>query len=259
MKNLLTALTFAALASSGISTASAAPLPTGWTCIGNCGSAVADGVVTLPPVGTGYQYVSSSDGVAGAGQLSVGGTQGSSLQSQAFAGVTGTKLTFSFNYVTSDGAGFADYAWAKLLNLTNNTETLLFTARTQPTGNIVPGFGLPDPTTGVTLGSSTIIAGAPDWSLLGTSSGSCFDAGCGYTGWVNSLYTLTASGNYALSVGVTDWEDTQFASGLAVAGLAVDGVDVITEQPVGNVPLPGSALLVLIGALGLARGRFSKQ
>jgi hypothetical protein len=31
-----------------------------------------------------------------------------------FAATAGTALNFYFNYVTSDGAGFADYGWAEL-------------------------------------------------------------------------------------------------------------------------------------------------
>jgi hypothetical protein len=263
MKKLLQMLTLLTVAYSAASIVQAAPIPSGWTCVGNCGSGVADGVVTTPPVGTGYQYVSSNGGTSGAGQLSVGGTIGSSLQSASFAGTAGTNLSFSFNYVTSDGAGYADYAWAKLLNITNSTETLLFTARTQSSGNIVPGFGLPATAAGVTLGTSAIISGGPSWSPLGGSSGACYSSGCGYTGWVSSLFTLTATGNYALSVGVTDWSDSAYSSGLAVAGLAVGGIDVITNAPVvggggGSVPLPGSALLFLAGAIGLAFKRFAK-
>jgi hypothetical protein len=267
MRKLMKTLAAAVISFTAISViapASAAPIPTGWTCVGSCGSLISDGVVTAPPVGTGYQYISSSGGINGVGQLPVGGTKGSTLQSAAFAGTAGTPLTFSFNYVTSDGSGFADYAWAKLLNLSSSTETLLFTARTKPSGDIVPGFGLPGTAPGVTLGTSSIISGGPVWSPLGGNSGSCYAAGCGYTGWVSSAFTLTSSDNYALLIGVTDWSDSAFASGLAVAGVAVGGIDVITNTPVtpptgGSVPLPGSVLLLLVGALGLGLTRFARR
>jgi hypothetical protein len=264
MKNFIHSITAAVISFIAIAAtapASAAPIPTGWTCTGNCGSLGSDGIVTTPPVGTGYQYISSDLGASGIGQLSVGGTIGSTLQSSPFAGVAGTALTFSFNYVTSDGAGFADYAWAKLLNLSNSTETLLFTARTQPTGNIVPGFGLPGTAPGVTLGTSAIIGGAPIWSPLGSDSNRCYADGCGYTGWVSSSFTLTSASNYALLVGVTDWSDTNFSSGLAVAGLAVGGIDVITQLPTtpSGVPVPGSVLLLLVGSIGLGLTRLAKR
>jgi hypothetical protein len=268
MRKLIKTLAAAVIAFTGLSViapASAAPIPTGWSCAGNCGSLISDGVVTAPPVGTGYQYISSEGGLPGVGQLSVGGTVGSTLQSAAFAGTSGTALTFAFNYVTSDGSGFADYAWAKLLNLSSSTETLLFTARTKPSGDIVPGFGLPGTAPGVTLGTSSIISGGPVWSPLGGDSGRCFNiAGCGYTGWVSSSFTLPSSSNYAVLIGVTDWQDANFASGLAVAGIAVGGIDVITQAPItpptgGSVPVPGSLLLLAVGALGLGLARFVRR
>src|SRR3954463_12761809 len=86
------------------------------TCVGNCGSLGANGVVTLSPFGTStYQFISSSGGVTGAGQIpGVGGVNGSQFTTSAFSANSGDALQFYFNYVTSDGAQFADYAWAEL-------------------------------------------------------------------------------------------------------------------------------------------------
>ena len=150
---------------------------------------------------------------------------------------------FDFNYVTSDGAGFADYAWAGLFS-SGPAPAVLFTARTKPTGDTVPGFGLPGLAAGVTLAPATtaIISGGPAFSPLGGSSGRCWSAGCGYTGWVTMSYTFTSAGTYNLGFGVTNWGDTAFDSALAVSGVTINDV------PVG---VPEPAMLALLG-LGLA-------
>ncbi len=73
-------------------------------------------------------------------------TNGSTLTTSVVLSATaGTSLSFFFNYVTSDGAGFSDYAWAELFNSSKSPVALLFTARTEMTGSIVPGTGLPNP------------------------------------------------------------------------------------------------------------------
>jgi hypothetical protein len=115
------------------------------SCVGNCGALGANGVVTLSPFGNPtYQFVSTNGGVAGAGQIAgVGGTNGSQFTTSAFSANSGDALQFFFNYVTSDGSEFADYAWAELQTSLGAHVAWLFTARTQPTGNTSPGFGLP--------------------------------------------------------------------------------------------------------------------
>ncbi len=121
MKNIYFAGFLAALASF---TASAGPIPAGWACNGTCGSGGADGVVPLSPIGDGsYQYVTTTGGAGGVGALpsgALGGeTNGSTLSTSVFSATAGTSLNFYFNYVTSDGAGYADYAWAELFSATN--------------------------------------------------------------------------------------------------------------------------------------------
>lgn len=236
------------------STASASSIPTGWTCTGSCGSDGADGVVTLSPTGnSSYQWVSTNGGVSAVGGLPTGGlggeTNGSTLATSIFSVTAGTALNFSFNYVTSDGAGFADYAWAELFDSSNNPVALLFTARTLPSGSIVPGFGMPAPAATLTPGSVPIIPGGPAWSPLGSSSGACFDAGCGYTGWINSNYIIPVAGNYYLEVGTVNWADEAFQSGLAMDGVTVGGVPITT-----GVPEPGTIMLLGAGLLPLAAG-----
>lgn len=220
------------------------------TCTGNCGTAAPNGDVTAPPAfGPNYGYVSTDDGEAGAGQIDgVGGNNGSEFTSAIFAADAGESLEFFFNYVTSDGAGFADYAFAQLLSAGGDPIAFLFTARTQPTGNTSPGFGLPANAATLSPITSEIIPGGPDWAQLGGSSGNCFDAGCGYTGWIGSQYTITESGNYTLKFGVTNFSDTIFQSGLAYAGVTLGG-DVIIDT--GAVPEPATWLMMILGFGGI--------
>lgn len=228
--------------------ASAAPIPSGWTCVGTCGTDGADGVVALPPNGLPtYQWISTLNGNSGVGTLPTGylglETNGSALATSVFSADAGTSLNFYFNYVTSDGSGYADYAWAALFDSSNTLSALLFTARTAPSGSIVPGFGMPPVNATLNPSSVPIIGGAPAWSPLGDYSGTCFGAGCGYTGWVNANFTIATAGDYYLKVGVTNWSDTNFESGLAMSGVTVGGNPI--EPPIG-VPEPAE-----IGMFGL--------
>ncbi|GAC1418149.1 MAG: hypothetical protein NVSMB62_09560 [Acidobacteriaceae bacterium] len=246
------------------SAALALPIPSGYTCNGVCGSLGADGVVTLSPTGNStYQYVTTNGSTATAplptGALG-GETNGSTLATPVFSATGGTPLNFYFNYVTSDGAGYADYAWAELFNSANLPVTLLFTARTEPSGSIVPGTGLPSPTATLTPASVPIIPGGPNWSPLGGYSGACYSTGCGYTGWILSTYTIGTSGNYYLKVGVTNWSDTIFDSGLALDGVTINGVPVGPPTPGTVTPEPSSLVLLgsgLLSGLAVARRRFS--
>ena len=232
-----------------IAAAAIAQPATAGTCTGNCGTLGPNGVVTAPPGATTYSYVSTAQGVDGAGQLpGIGGTNGTTYLTPVFAANAGDLLNFNFNYVTSDGAGYQDYAWAALLDTSLNPVAILFTARTEPSGSIVPGVGLPGANATLTPDPVTIIAGAPLWDPLGQWSGTCYDAGCGYTGWINSQYTIPTGGNYVLAFGVSNWLDTVWDSGMAFNGVTVGG------KPVDDVPEPATwaTMLLGFGAIGLA-------
>lgn len=223
------------------------------TCAGNCGTSGADGVVTAPPGGTTYSYVSTSGGVTGGGQLpGEGGINGSTYTTAVFSAAAGDDLNFWFNYVTSDGAGYADYSWAALLTASLDPVAILFTARTLESGTIVPGTDLPAVEATLNPASVPIISGGPEWSPLGSSSGDCYAAGCGYTGWVNSTYDIANAGNYVLAFGVTNWLDTGYDSGMAFSGITVAG------KPIeGAIPEPGTWAMMLLGfgAVGFAMRR----
>jgi hypothetical protein len=238
-------------------TATAAPLQPGWSAVGNAGVGSPNGVVTAPPAfGPNYNYVTTADGVDGGGTLASAGlsgeTNGSTLTSPTFTAAAGDLLQFFFNYVTSDGSGFADYAWATLNDASTDAEAaILFTARTQPSGDIVPGFGLPSASATFTPASTEIISGGPAWSELGGSSGLCFDAGCGYTGWVQSNYMIQTAGTYKLLFGVTNWDDQAYDSGMAIAGATIDGKPIDPTDP-NVIPLPATIWLLGAGLAGLA-------
>lgn len=230
-------------------------IPPTWTCEGVCGALGADGVVTLAPgAGTQYGYVvSAQTSPTGLALPGVGGTgsptTGSRLRSAAFSGTSGEELRFYFNYVTADGAGYADYGWARLLDASLNEVALLFTARTTTGGSTVPGFSMPAIAATITPPTVNIVAGGPSWSPLGSDSGYCYSTGCGYTGWVVSSYNLPASGTYVLEFGVVNWNDTSVQSGMAIDGITIGGQPVESGEPIPTVSEWGLGVLVSLLAL----------
>jgi hypothetical protein len=229
-------------------------------CDGTCGSLGPDGDVTSSPQGGTYDYVTTFGGVIGAPNLGIGSeTNGSVFQTDAFAALAGDSLEFDFNFVTSDGTvSFIEYSWARLLNADLTEAALLFTARTNPNGTtVVPGIGLPPIQATINPASALINAGATNWSPLGGSSGACFGGlsdGCGSTGWVQSLFSISSAGNYILEFGVTNWGDTDFQTGMAYDGITVAGIPI---EPIG-VPVPSSLALFGLGLAGLKWSRRKK-
>lgn len=218
-------------------------------CVGTCGTGTANGVVTLSPFGnSSYQYISTYNGVYGAGEIaSVGGYNGSQFTTSPFSATAGSPLSFYFNYVTSDGSQYADYTFAQLNTSLGVPIATLFTARTTPSGDTSPGFGLPANNATLTPSTTPIIPGAPSWSQLGPgSTGTCYDAGCGYTGWIKSDYTIAADGTYVLTFGVTNFLDNNFDSGLAFDGVTVNGNPIT-----GGVPELSSWAMMILGFVGV--------
>lgn len=259
-KGVLTGLAILMSAAVPVSAATVAgDVPTGWIAVGNAGSGDADGDVLSAPTANGnYTYVSSASGISDVGALDgVGGDgkpiDGSTLTTAAFSVDVGDALEFFFNYVTSDGAGYSDYAWARVLDSNDAQTALLFTARTTPGGSSVPGFEMPNPEATLIPASVDIQAEATNWSALGDNSGACFSAGCGSTGWVQSLYTFAEAGIYKLQFGVTNWNDSDYQSGLAIAGATIGGVSIDPVEPMPSpVPLPAAGWMLLASLGGMA-------
>jgi hypothetical protein len=220
-----------------------------WTYVGNFGTASADGVVNAPPGGGDYLYVISNGAATGLG-FGLGDEQNGSRARLSFSANVGDRLEYAFNYVTSDGGDYTDYAWARLLDGALNPVAMLFSARTAVSGDTVPGNGLPALDVTLNLPSPAFNPGdpgdpldttddnGPAWSPLGGSSGACFDVGCGHTGWITMSYEFTAAGSYVLEVGVVNWSDGAYDSGLAFTGTLVP------------VPEPETYAMMLAG-LGL--------
>lgn len=245
-----------------------------WTANGAAGLIYGDSIVNNSPTGNAQLgYVSTSGGVYGVSPLILrdegrgteNQTNGSKIQSNAFNASTNDTLTLHFNYISTDGRGYDDYAWARLVNAdTNNTAAWLFTARStnSANGNVVPGNvlnrqvdnTLPDELDAVLNDGNTVgfdVAGT-NWIPLGSSSGICWDNAntCGPTGWVKSAYSFTATGSYFLEFGVINWGDEAFDTALAFdfGGLQQVNFNGVTlVPPPATVPLPGGFLLMSVG------------
>jgi hypothetical protein len=229
-------------------------VPVGYVCTGTCGVSPANGVVTLAPGGgSQFGWVSTATSTFLGNPLGVtNSTNGSTLLSDVFTATVGQPLSFRFNYLTSDGSStFPDYAFVELLG--GGSPVVLFTAQTTPSGNTVPGFALPIIAPGVTLTPSTtpIIAGAPDFAPLGSSSGTCFDVGCGYTGWIGADYLVPTAGNYQLEFGVFNVADQNYQSALGFDFATGAGGTPVVTPSVTATPEPATMSLVATGLLGL--------
>jgi len=220
-------------------------MPAAWRCTGSCGTSAANGVVSLAPGGgSAYGWISSYNstsevalpGVGGAGEAA----NGSILRSVSFMADANAALDFRFNYVTTDGAGYADYAWARLLDADNQQVALLFTARTSEDGNAIPGFDMPASAAALTPFPVAVAPGQTMWAPLGPDSDECYDTGCGATGWVRAQYAIAIAGKYRLEFGVTNWNDQDFDSGLALDAITVGGAPL-------PIPEPGQYAMLLAG------------
>jgi len=220
-------------------------MPVNWRCTGSCGTSAANGVVSLAPGGgSAYGWISSYHSSSAVALPGVGGVgeaaNGSLLRSVSFMADANAALDFRFNYVTTDGAGYADYAWARLLDADNRQVALLFTARTSEDGNAIPGFDMPASAATLTPFPVAVAPGQTRWAPLGPDSDECYDAGCGATGWVRAQYAIANAGKYRLEFGVTNWDDQDFDSGLAFDAITVGGAPL-------PIPEPGPHAMLLAG------------
>jgi hypothetical protein len=231
------------LMSAGAAHADVGPAPNGWTCSGNCGTDGADGDIGLSPLNDPYyEYVSTNGGINGVGVNPTGATNptnGSLLQTSQFNATQNTSLNFYFNFIKSDGGTFADNAWAALFKADGTFVTDLYSS---------------------TTGSTAYTQGLSNVSWLGSSSGMCYQGGCGSTGWQQVNYTINDAGDYYMAFGATNSDDTAYDTGLAIDGLTVGGQQVQTDVTnTADVPEPAS--IVVLGAalagLGLARRRMT--
>lgn len=227
------------------------------TCTGNCGTIGANGNIGLSGLAgsTAHGYVSSAGNAVTASSNGIGfglggETNGSKLTYNFNVVNPNTSLSFKFQYISSDGtSSFIEYGYARLHDLVNNSSIVLFHARTTPTGNIVPGFGLPPIAATITPSSTPVIAGQTTWSPLGGDSGACYQGitnGCGRTGWIDASYTVANSGQYQLEFGVINWGDTLFDAGMAFDFAIGQG-----GTPVIPVPEPMTVSLLVAGLAGL--------
>lgn len=241
-----------------------------WSTTGSAGSMAADGDITLSPFANAhYGYVTTTNSTAynvsplaldSGGKGSGMEANGSKITSSSFSALAGQTLNMSFNFVSTDGKGYDDYAWARLVNASDNSlAAWLFTAQStnSNTKGIVPGKVLDksefDPDEVITnykdfAFNSKTSDDPVSWSALGGWSGACWKEnaeGCGFTGWLNSSITLAATGSYRVEIGVVNWGDEAYDS-----GLAFDFGGLTNTKSVTAVPEPETHVMLLAG-LGL--------
>ena len=264
--------------------AHAAPVSLGavtWSANGASGLIAGDTTVTTSPTAnTQFGYVSTAGGVSDVSPLLLktdgkgneAANNGSTVTSSVFSAQASDSLSLVFNYVSTDGRGYDDYAWARLVGAsTNTTAAWLFTARSTNSarGNVVPGDvlkrqqdnSLPDKLDAVLNDGASIgfNVASTVWDPLGSFSGFCWDAAntCGPSGWIHSEYVFAAAGNFYLEFGVVNWGDQAFDSALAFDFVGLNPAGFPDATAVGTVPEPTSSALALLG-LGLLGRRASR-
>lgn len=208
-------------------------------------------------------------------------TNGSKTTSSPFVAQAGDQLILYFNYVSTDGLDYRDYAWARLVDgATNETAAWLFLAQS---GNAPDGDGTSDyvhdkvlklqtdeilanQDQDAVLNDGQPVIGMPMhavsvWAPLGESEDACWakdptTSSCGATGWVKSDYTLPDGGTFFLEFGIMNWGDEQYQSALAFDFEGLESADLgpgTTIYDNTDVPEPQAAG-ALVSGLGLLAG-----
>jgi hypothetical protein len=196
------------------------------------------------------------------GKSNEGTNNGSKIVSSTFTGIEDNTLTLQFNYISTDGRGYDDYAWARLVNAgSNETAAWLFTARSTNSarGNVVPGDVLnrqvdkdaPDELDAVLNNGESIGFNVTStvWQPLGGFSGYCWDDAntCGPSGWILSEYTFTTTGSYFLEFGVANWGDEVYDSALAFDFNGLNAANFPNAPLITAVPEPETYAMMLAG------------
>lgn len=276
--SLLVALTaIAFLSAAPIRAAETAIDQVNWLATGAAG--LIEGTNTMPLSPTGNSYFGFVTTAGGAGHFgspdnvsplilkadgkgNEGTNNGTKIVSDAFSGIAGNTLTLHFNYISTDGRGYDDYAWARLVDAASNeTAAWLFTARSTNSarGNVIPGDVLnrqvdrdaPDQLDAVLNDGDRIgfDVSSTTWQPLGTSSGYCWDDAntCGPSGWVKSSYVLAQTGTFRLEFGVANWGDEIFDSALAFDFVGLDAANFPNAPLIASVPEPSIQAMFLAG------------
>lgn len=277
-RSLLVALTaIAFLSAAPIRAAETAIDQVSWFATGAAGLIEGTNAVPLSPTGNSYFGFVTTAGGAGHfgspdnvsplilkadGKGNEGTNNGTKIVSDAFSGIAGNTLTLHFNYISTDGRGYDDYAWARLVDAASNeTAAWLFTARSTNSarGNVIPGDVLnrqvdrdaPDQLDAVLNDGDRIgfDVSSTTWQPLGISSGYCWDDAntCGPSGWVKSSYVLAQTGTFRLEFGVANWGDEIFDSALAFDFVGLDAANFPNAPLIASVPEASTHAMFLAG------------
>jgi hypothetical protein len=215
-------------------------VPSGWASEGYSG-VLPYGISNLDPQGGNrYGYVVTNG---------ANGQNVSWMRSDVFPVNAGDNLQLSFNYLTSDGRKFNDFAEIRLVNPADDKVLTLVNARTTERGVDV-GF-----LEGVALDGPPFTAGPSGWLQLGSDRNACYGTNdsCGATGWWQLDYTFDSAGEFSLAFYVGNVLDDLYQS-----GLAFDDISIASRDVPGSVPEPASLALLGIGLIGVAMLRRCK-